>query len=105
MQTKTFRLLDIGTQIPALAVRLDSDNEADRELLRLAGWGTPEQQARVVLVSRFRGSEVEAHASPFKWQEETMLQAHLFLRDHFDELESGATVDVEKIAKQSEALV
>lgn len=97
MDAKTFEIRDNGTFIPALAVRLNPGNEQDRYLLGRAGYGTrPEVQATYVIVVKLEGGQ--AQYNPIGWAYgRTMEVAHGFILDHFDELPSGAVVDVQYI--------
>ena len=110
MIAKTVEIRDRATFIPALAVKLTPRTEQDRYLLNRAGYGTtPERQAEYVMLVRISGGAGQATSDPYDWHSSTMQQAHAWLVDHFDELESGAVVDVEYITgltpepKRSEA--
>jgi len=113
MITKTIEVRDRATFIPMLAIRLDPGNEADRYLLSRAGYGAdPEDQCSYVLLARINGGDGEFKCDPYDWETSarTIPEAHKWLIAHFDEIESGAVVDVEFILgetaqpKVSEAL-
>jgi hypothetical protein len=100
MTAKTIEVRDRGTFIPMLAIGLDSTNEADRYLLARAGYGvTPEEQDRYVLLARIDGGEGKIQCDPYDWgtSARTVPVAHRWLIEHFDEIASGAVVDVEFI--------
>jgi hypothetical protein len=103
MTTKTIEVRDKATFIPMLAIRLDPGNEADRYLLSRAGYGiSAEDQAGYILLARISGGEGEIHCDPFDWNAaRTVPEAHRWLIKHFDEIESGAVVDVEFILKET----
>jgi hypothetical protein len=98
MTAKTFEVRDRGTFIAVLTVRLDPDCEADRYLLARSGFGiTPERQRSYVMVAKLDGGVETARTDPYGWPSKswTMTAAHIWIIDHFDELESGAVIDVE----------
>lgn len=110
MQAKTFEIRDAGTFIPVLAVRLNPGCEQDRYLLARAGYGTAgEMQAGYVIVVKLE--DCLAQYDPNRWRHgRTMEVAHRYIMEHFDDLPSGAVVDVQFIlgetqkAKLSEAV-
>ena len=94
MICKCVEIRDSGTFIPALAVKLEADNEVDRYLIRRAGFGG---EMSYVMLADLDGGTQRAHTDPFDWpmNPRTMHQAHLWLIAHFDEIEPGAVIDVE----------
>ncbi len=106
MISKTFEIRDEGTYIPVLAIKLSPECEADRHLLARSGYGnSPESQARYIIVIKIAGGPDGAHSDPMKWQGDTrtMPTAHLHIREHFDELEAGAVIDVEFLLGETDA--
>lgn len=106
MDVKTVEIRDAGTFIPALAIRLDPTNEADRYLFGRAGYGTtPERQREYIVLVRIAGGTGFATCDPYDWPggTRTMPVAHQWLVEHFDEIESGAVVDVEFILGKTSA--
>jgi hypothetical protein len=97
MIAKTFEIRDDGTFIPVLAVKLQPGCEADRFLLSRAGFGSDLiAQSAYVMVCRL--NDEGAHSDPHAWDyARTMPNAHTYIIEHFDELESGDVVDVEFI--------
>jgi hypothetical protein len=111
MTTKTIEIRDKATFLPMLATRLDPITKADRYLLARAGYGTtPCAQEKYVLLASIQGVRCASNYDPSVWNDRTRQIAHRWIIDHFDELESGAVVDVEFIlgetaqAKVSEAV-
>lgn len=110
MQAKLLEIRDRGTFIPAIALRQSYPFvEADRYLMARAGFGLEfEQQFEHVLLFQII-SEV-CHYDPHTWPNRTMKTAHLYVLEHFEEIDSGAVIDVEFILgetdhpKESEAL-
>lgn len=96
MKTKTFEIRDRMTFIGALATKLEPGCPRDSYLLSRSGYGLrPEDQSRYVVLSRLEGDTL--HYDPFAWNSRTMTTAHRYIVEHFDELESGAVIDVEFI--------
>lgn len=91
MTTKLFEIRDRGTFIPAMAVQV---SEADGYLMRRAGFGSP----MVYLIAL---ATEQCRYDPYNWGNRTMNAAHLFIAEHFEELENGAVVDVEFILGES----
>lgn len=119
MIVKAIEIRDRGTFIPAMAVKMVptyrsqvetiTEHDADRYLLCRAGYNF---QDPCVVLCRMEASGVNRNATydPFAWggDARTYQVAHNYIIEHFDELESGAVVDVEfilgetKIPKKSE---
>ena len=100
MKTKLFEVRDRLTFIPVIAIQLDPDYEEERYLLSRSGYGpTPIQQRSYVLLARTYGDNGQTGIScdPYTWGDRTMSNAHKYLIKNFDELESGAVIDVEYI--------
>lgn len=100
MIAKTFEVRDRATFIPVLAVKLEPGCEADRYLLGRAGYSTlPGLQRNFVTLCRVDGGEGFATSDPYAWtgHARTMTVAHKHIQEQFDQLESGAVVDVEFI--------
>lgn len=112
MTAKLFEIRDVGTFIPALAIRLDPSCEADRYLLARAGFGRePDDQAGYVMLTTLSGGSGSAQCDPYEWGggNRTMHYAHKHICENFDSLDSGSVVDVQFILgetatpKQSES--
>jgi len=102
MDTKMFEIRDVGTFISVLAVRLGARNEAESYLLREAGYS---EDVEYILLTKLSGCQGHVHYAPFHssahdhytWYDRTMHYSHKYIKDHWDELESGEVVDVEYI--------
>lgn len=110
MITKLFEIRDRATFIPAIAIKTEPAGEAERYLLGRAGYGTKvEHQAAHVLLARLVGN-TQMLSDLDDWGGRTMPIAHEYIKAHFDELETGAVVDVQYILgerdrpKESEAV-
>lgn len=109
MTTKLFEIRDRGTLIPVMAtkMRTESDGSAsedetmDAEEYLLHGSGFNPNGKPLVVLCRLECSGVDGNATydPFAWGggARTLKVAHRHIIDHFDELPSGAVVDVEFI--------
>jgi len=104
MEVKVFEVRDRAIFIPALAVRLTPKSEAERYLIARAGYGDrPDEQGRYVLVAKLHEGTTKITYDPFDWNNPyTMPNAHRYIIEHFDELESGEVVDVEYILGESD---
>lgn len=93
------------TFIPVMAIRFDNPTEAERYLLARSGYGrAPETQASYLFLCKIDGDGPTGHYDPYSWgAARTMGVAHLYLLKCFDELESGAVVDVEFILSETPA--
>jgi len=100
MQVKLFEVRDRATLIPCFGVLLGRDGDepmpvAEKFLLRRAGFG---YSGAHVLFGRLEGGECQYDA--YGWGGDhgrTIAQAHRYVSEHWDELESGAVVDVEHV--------
>jgi len=101
---KVFEVRDSGTFLPVIAIKAEPANEAERYLAARLGYGrTPTDQSRYVLMSLLCGGEplqYDAH----RWGSiaRTRTTAHEYISEHFDELETGAVVDVEYILGETD---
>ena len=95
IETKTFEIRDKGTFIPAVGIRINLAavpfDSQDHYLLRRAGYG-PDP---LVLLTALDGRRSEY--DPFSWGDRTWHTAHMFIQESWDELQSGAVVDVQFI--------
>jgi hypothetical protein len=98
MIIKAVEIRDRHTFIPAIAIRMIAANDAQGYLMRHVGF----HGDGVVLM---RLNDQEAHSDPYDWRSgsRTMPQAHLWLLEHFDEIEDGSVIDVEYILGESSA--
>ena len=107
MITKAFEVRDRGTFIPVVAIKMvthcmpditGDQFDAEVYLLRRAGYNFEHPS---ILLCRMEASGVRDNATydAYAWGQNprTMHVAHLHIEQNFDELESGAVVDVEYI--------
>jgi hypothetical protein len=107
MKAKCFELRDRATFVPVVAVKIDPGNEAERYLLRRAGFALPSD---LVLMCGLDDGPDKATCDPYDWgQNRTRQVAHDFIARNFDRLPAGTVIDVEfilgetQIPKESEA--
>lgn len=95
MQLKLFEVRDRATFIPAFAIDIRfSGNAAEAYLLDRCGLGRPGSY-NIIFGRLERGT---AYLDPVDWgMNRSMRAAHEWLEEHFDELETGAVLDVEYI--------
>ena len=114
MKTKAFEIRDKGTFIPAVGILMQSDDGAEHFLLRRAGFSCQREKGmpRDVLLCRMEAAGIIRNATydEFSWGDRTFFIAHKYIREHWDELQSGAVICVEYILgeratpKQSERI-
>ncbi len=99
MKAKALEIRDEGTFIPALAVNMNPDNDAQRYLLRRCGYpctGEPN-----VLLTRL-SADYHATNDPYDWGGgRTWPNAHLWIIKHWNDLKDGDVVDVSFILGES----
>ena len=93
MEIKIIEIRDRGTYIPVMAIKMQSDNPAERYHLRRLGYGVDDVLIMVVRID-VKNKATYAH---YDYNDRTMSNAHRFIEKHYDELESGDVVDVEYI--------
>jgi hypothetical protein len=96
METKTFEIRDRATFIPCMAIKMVSEgNMRDRYLLRRAGYEDRDGGRPLIFLIHLNSHT--GRYSPFDWGNRTMVEAHRFIADHFDDLTTGEVIDVEFI--------
>lgn len=105
MEIKLLEIRDEGTHIDAISIALDGrSGETMREnyLIRHAGYGEP----RCILLSVLNGGRILTYDAN-DWHREgrgrTMYAAHRWIEEHWDEIKSGAVVDVRYILGETDA--
>ena len=91
MKAKALEIRDVGTFIPALAVDINPDNDAQRYLMRRCGYPCDGQPN--VIVTWLDGGG-QASNDPYSWGGRTWPVAHNYIIEHWDELADGDVVDV-----------
>ncbi len=93
-EIKYFQIRDVGTNIPAMAIRLDPSGWASCRIVNRAGYGN--EGDYIILVSL---EGCETHYSPFEWgiNPRTMHIAHQEIIDNWEKYASGAVICVESV--------
>lgn len=100
MTSKLFELRDKGTFVPVLCTLMESAHDQERWLLRRAGYGVG---SNLVMMTGLANHPDKASYSPYDWaMDRTRHVAHQYITDHWEELETGAVVDVEYILHERE---
>ena len=105
MDTKIVEIRDCATCIPALAIRLSPAQEVERALLTHSGYGKDhETQANYILLIPLVGlAKGTVSYNPFTWKSNrTLHEAHLYLIDHFEEVQVGDVIDVQYILGETQ---
>ena len=92
MKTKTLEIRDEGTFIPALAVDINPENEAQRYLMRRCGYpcdGKPN-----IILTALSADGGKANNDPYSWGGRTYPVAHNYIIEHWRDLQDGDVVDV-----------
>lgn len=94
---KVLEVRDAATCMPVMAIKLD-DNFSEKEdrLIHRAGYGgyTRDYVLFIDLVN-----DAKCQNDAYKWgtNPRTLFHAHRYIKDHWDEIESGDVVDVQFI--------
>lgn len=100
MEVKILEVRDAGTFMPVMCVRLTSTTEEERYLLSRAGYGVDYMsQRQYIQMINLAGGSGHSTCDPYAWPgpATTLPEAHKYIIEHWDELESGDVVDVEFI--------
>jgi hypothetical protein len=95
MECKTLEIRDRMTFIPALAVNINPDNQAQRYLMRRCGYpcdGLPN-----IILTRLSGDGAATN-DPYTWGNSRTFQvSHNYIIDNWNALADGDVIDVEFI--------
>lgn len=101
MLIKLFEIRDSGTFIPVMAIRFYNQTEVERFLIGKAGYGTTkENQSKYILLAPLAGlhrDKISYDNHSWPGDTRTIPVAHKYIIDYFEDLDSGAVVDVEYI--------
>ena len=95
--TKFFEIRDAGTFIPVITTLLISNQIEERYLLGSAGYDVQGYLSNSIPILVTRLNECLSANDPHEWGNRTMQIAHAHIEKHFNELESGAVIDVQYI--------
>ena len=103
MEVKFVHITDIGTAIPAIAIRLSPRNIREKDLLKRVGHNISDDKAfHSIILTRL--NEGRGEVDPFNWRDRTHSYAHLWICENFDSIVSGDTVDVIQIISERSSL-
>lgn len=105
MEIKFFEVRDSATCIPVMCTKLEGDNQAQRAILRRAGFliAIP-----CILYVHLQSSR--SNWDIYAWSDRTNHTAHNFIKVYWDSLTDGEVIDVEyilgetKVKKTSEII-
>ena len=105
MEIKLFEIRDVGTTIAAMAVKLGGKEfPRERALLAHAGFGSHSlDHENYVLLGNMDDGDFRLTYDEYAQGNRTMETAHRFIKEQWDELESGALIDVQFILKETVA--
>ena len=95
MRIKCIEIRDEGTCIAAIAIAMKPSSHVESAFL----WREGYPPHGVVLM---RLSDQRATSDAYEWNDRTHQTAHLYIEQHFDELENGTVVDVRVILEETE---
>ena len=96
MNVKVLEVRDRATMIPVMAVQLGAANNTERWLLMVAGYGySTDDHKGYILLCQINGGRGEMVSDPFMHKMPEMQQAHIYIQDHWAELDHGAVIDLE----------
>jgi len=91
-----FEVRDRRTFMPVMAIKPEGTSDGENFLLSHAGYGNgPTTQKTYVLLVDMSEPPGTLNYDPYAWGDRTLTHAHMYIADHFDELESGQVVDVQ----------
>jgi hypothetical protein len=96
MEIKCLEIRDSNTFIPVICIRPIADNEAQRYLLRRDGYRADDTERCIIMIdAQCRGVAYD----PYDWTRgrRTQARAHVYIADHWAELDDGDVIDVEFI--------
>lgn len=101
MIVKLLEVRDRATFLPVYAMSSVPSNNSQGYLLRRCGFNTGAfVKHPSIIVSRLNG-ETPSSADAYFWNDRTMQTAHLYIEQHFDELNDGDVIDVEFILNET----
>ena len=100
IEAKLIEIRDALTFIPAMCFKVMGTEEADRYLIASAGYGKEdiEQYQRYTFLIRL--NDLECKYDPNHWGDRTMFNAHKYVEDYYELIDSGDVIDVEYILQE-----
>jgi hypothetical protein len=99
---KVFEVRDVGTFIPAIAIKLAVSSDAERYLLKCSGYEVNDEGVvpHLVLFGKLNGKS-KLCFDVYDQDSSTMQQAHPHVQDNWYSLASGEVIDVEFVRGDS----
>jgi hypothetical protein len=97
LEIKMFEIRDDATTISAFATKMVSTDEKEKFLLRHAGYSN---EVPCILLTHI--GYHKCSYDPFDWGNRTMHEAHKYILENFNKLESGDIIDVEFILGETD---
>ena len=100
---KLIHIIDSATDVPALAFRLGEavqDDRVGQAILARAGYGRDQESHDSYVVLVHLEGPFAASTDPFDWPNATMVAAHVWLMEHYDEISHGGVLDAEPLRVQ-----
>ena len=106
MIAKLFEIRDIAKFIPVMAINIDDyDNQEQKWLLSRAGFvNVSHPSVRYILLCRINIGGGESRIEPYQWTGRTMVQAHKYIVENWNQLEDGDVIDVEFILGETRVM-
>ncbi len=100
VEVKFFRVLDRATEISAMVTKILNTEEKTKSILDRCGFWSdaPEPQPFILLTFLVDTPYVTTY-NPFYFNDRTRNIAGIYIKENFDKLSDGDTVDVEHIIK------
>jgi hypothetical protein len=100
MTTKLFTIYDIATRIRVMATMMKSDITVEQERLDSTGFG---KEFPLVVLTKLDG--LKSSYDRFAWNDKTLEYAHAVIRDNWDKLTTGDSIDVEWLRQRDNGIV
>lgn len=99
MDVKFLEIRDRATFISVMAIKTVGEMPEEQYYLRKAGYGHDSEYIMVI-----RLEDLTGHYDRFQWGKgsRTMFEAHAYIQDNFDILQSGDVIDVEYIKNDTQ---
>ena len=98
MDVKILEIRDVGTFIPCMAAKMQSDHPQERYLLGRSGFG---RNSHLVILMPLGNKNTWTY-SPLDWADRTFETAHQYITDNWDQIDHGQVIDVEYILGESD---
>ncbi len=92
---KFLEIRDRGTNISAVAFRLNPASLADCKILQRSGYGlTHNDMRKYIMLAKLCGGTGKITCDPYEWNTRPMDVAHDWIIKNYEEINSGDVIDV-----------